>query len=51
MEWLASLGLKVNAGVPSDSSGAVEKAVAPGPGVDLLIMFDGPSAVGDAAKT
>jgi outer membrane protein OmpA-like peptidoglycan-associated protein len=51
MEWLASLGLKVNAGVPSDSSGAVEKAVAPGPGVDLLIIFDGPSAVGDAAKT
>jgi outer membrane protein OmpA-like peptidoglycan-associated protein len=51
MEWLASLGLKVNAGVPSDSSGAVEKAVAPGPGVDLLIIFDGPSPVGDATKT
>lgn len=51
MEWLASLGLKVNAGVPSDTGGAVEKAVAPGPGVDLLIIFDRPSAVGEPAKT
>jgi outer membrane protein OmpA-like peptidoglycan-associated protein len=51
MEWLASLGLKVNAGVPSDASSAVEKAVAPGPGVDLLISFDGPTPVGEPSKT
>ncbi|HEY0803352.1 MAG TPA: hypothetical protein VGD54_21140 [Steroidobacteraceae bacterium] len=51
MEWLASLGLKVNAGVPSDSGGAVEKALAPGPGVDLMITFDAPSAGSDASRT
>jgi outer membrane protein OmpA-like peptidoglycan-associated protein len=51
MEWLASLGLKVNAGVPSVSGGAVEKALAPGPGVDLMITFDAPSAGSDASRT
>jgi outer membrane protein OmpA-like peptidoglycan-associated protein len=42
MEWLDSMGLKAVEGVPPDASAsaAVERALAPGPGVDLLISFD-----------
>jgi len=42
MEWLASMGLKAVEGVPPDASAtaAVERALAPGPGVDLVISFD-----------
>jgi len=49
MEWLASLGLKATAGVPPPSTGAVEKALAPGPGVDVVISFEG--AGGSAQRT
>jgi len=45
MEWLASLGIKASAGVPADSPTAVERALSPGPGVDLLITFDDTSDV------
>ncbi len=44
MEWLASLGVKAAAGVPPPSTGAEEKALAPGPGVDLLISFVQPDS-------
>jgi outer membrane protein OmpA-like peptidoglycan-associated protein len=42
MEWLDSMGLKAVEGVPPDASAsaAVERALAPGPGVDLVISFD-----------
>jgi outer membrane protein OmpA-like peptidoglycan-associated protein len=49
LEWLASLGIKAVAGVPGEASAAVERALAPGPGVDLLISFD-ESAGADAAS-
>jgi outer membrane protein OmpA-like peptidoglycan-associated protein len=39
MELLASMGVKAVAGVPPPSTGAEEKALAAGPGVDLLISF------------
>lgn len=42
MEWLASLGLNAVAGEPDPSSAAAERALAPGPGVDLVIAFEGP---------
>ncbi len=40
MEWLASVGLRTQAGVPSEANAALEKALAPGPGVELMISFD-----------
>jgi outer membrane protein OmpA-like peptidoglycan-associated protein len=43
MEWLASLGLRAQAGVPNEASAALEKALAPGPGVELLVSFDEPT--------
>jgi outer membrane protein OmpA-like peptidoglycan-associated protein len=40
MEWLASLGLRAQAGVPNEANAALEKALAPGAGVELLVSFD-----------
>ena len=52
MDWLASLGLNATAGIPPPSSAAAERALAPGPGVDLLISFAGSdvAATGGPAK-
>jgi outer membrane protein OmpA-like peptidoglycan-associated protein len=46
MEWLASLAIKAGVGLPADASAAVERALAPGPGVDLLIGSDESSGPG-----
>jgi outer membrane protein OmpA-like peptidoglycan-associated protein len=52
MDWLASLGLNATAGVPPPATGAAEKALAPGPGVELVISFEhaaGPTSTPAAA--
>jgi outer membrane protein OmpA-like peptidoglycan-associated protein len=43
MEWLASMGIRAQAGVPNEANAALEKALAPGPGVELLVSFDEPN--------
>ena len=43
-EWLKSLGVNVREGTPAPAPAAVERTLAPGPGVELQISFDEPAS-------
>jgi outer membrane protein OmpA-like peptidoglycan-associated protein len=49
VDWLASLGVRATAGEAGASTGAVEKALAPGPGVELVFNFEGPEAAASSS--
>jgi outer membrane protein OmpA-like peptidoglycan-associated protein len=49
VDWLASLGVRATAGEAGASAGAVEKALAPGPGVELVFNFEGTEAAASSS--